>query len=79
MPGPGGCLMGVCSGGCRSWGCLVPGGAWSGGVSAPRGCLVWRLCSGGGVPGGEPPLTASAAGGTHPTGMHSCYELNCLL
>ena len=26
----------------------------------------------GGVPGGDPPGTATAAGGTHPTGMHSC-------
>ena len=25
-----------------------------------------------GVPGGDPPPTATAAGGTHPTGMHSC-------
>ena len=25
-----------------------------------------------GVPGGDPPRTATAVGGTHPTGMHSC-------
>ena len=25
-----------------------------------------------GVPGGDPPRTATAAGGTYPTGMHSC-------
>ena len=31
------------------------------GESAPRG-----------VPGGDPPGMATAAGGTHPTGMHSC-------
>ena len=39
----------------------VPGpgeDAWSG------GCLV--------PGGGDPPETATAAGGTHPTGMHSC-------
>ena len=49
------------------------GGAWSGGVSAPkRGCLV----PGGGVPGGDPPPTATAAGGTHPTGMHSCTAIH---
>ena len=36
-------------------------GLLQGGVPAP----------GGGVPGG-PPQTATAAGGTHPTGMHSC-------
>ena len=46
-------------------GCLVPGGAWSGGwVPGPGGV---------GVPGGDPPGMATAAGGTHPTGMHSCY------
>ena len=33
------------------------------------GCLL------GGVPGGDPPGTATAAGGTHPTGMHSCLEM----
>ena len=35
------------------------GGAWSGGLVL-GGCLV------------ETPPTATAAGGTHPTGMHSC-------
>ena len=52
----------------------APGGVCSGGVSAPRGsapgglggCLVR-----GGVPGGDPPM-ATAVGGMHPTGMHSC-------
>ena len=29
----------------------------------------------GGVPGGDPPETATAAGGTHPTGMYSCGKL----
>ena len=40
------------------------------GVAGPRG----GVCSGG-VPGGDPPppRTAIAVGGTHPTGMHSCY------
>ena len=28
-----------------------------------------------GMPGGDPPQTATAAGGTHPTGMHSCLGL----
>ena len=33
-------------------------------MSAPRGvCAWWR-----------PPGTATAAGGMHPTGMHSCYR-----
>ena len=61
------CSRGVCSwgcllpGGCLVWGDLVPGGACSMGVPAPRGGAWWR-----------PPRTATAAGGTHPTGMHSC-------
>ena len=42
-------------------GCLLPGGPAPGG-SALGGCLVET-----------PPATA--AGGTHPTGMHSCYSL----
>ena len=47
-------------------GCLLSGGACSrGGVPAPGGCLVET-----------PPRMATAAGGTHPTGMHSCYELS---
>ena len=45
---------------------LVPGdgcGAWSrGGVPGPG-----RVC-------GDAPVTATAAGGTHPTGMHSCRD-----
>ena len=44
-----------------------PGGAWSGGVPGPGGRSA---------PGGylvETPGTATAAGGTHPTGMHSCF------
>ena len=52
-------------------GCLVPGGSGPGGVAALGGCLLW----GGlvqGVPGGDLCQTATAAGGTHPTGMHSC-------
>ena len=40
-----------------SRGCVVPGG-----VPGPGGAW-WRT----------PPRTATAAGGTHPTGMHSCY------
>ena len=41
-------------------GCLLQGGCLLPGVSAL------------GVPGGDPPWTATAAGDTHPTGMHSC-------
>ena len=29
----------------------------------------------GGVRGWRPPRTATAAGGTHPTGMHSCIKV----
>ena len=51
-------------GGCLVQGGLLQGGAWSGG-SAPGGCLV------------KTPRTATAAGGTHPTGMHSF--LRCIV
>ena len=46
---------------CLAWGGLL----W--GVSAPRGVV----CSWG-VAWWRSPRTATAAGGTHPTGMHSC-------
>ena len=60
---------GVCSrgvsgpgeGGVWSQGVSVLGVVWSQGVSAPDGAR-WR-----------PPGTAPVAGGTHPTGMHSCF------
>ena len=52
------------------------GGAWSRGGSAPRGCLVpGGVCSRRGGAWQRLPRTATAAGGTHPTGMHSCYHL----
>ena len=42
--------------------CLSTLGVWSRGVPGPGGLL----------PGGwRPPVTVTAAGGTHPTGMHS--------
>ena len=56
VPGPGGGAFG---------GCLLPWVAWSEG-SGPRSAL-----SGGGAWWRPPPM-ATAAGGTHPTGMHSC-------
>ena len=64
----GGCLVlrgvpgprGVCS-----W-----GGAWSGGVPGPGGVCSWGCVWWG------PPGTGTAAGGTHPTGMHSCITFN---
>ena len=51
--------------------------------SVHGGCLLWRgacsgeggACSRGSAPGGgvwRSPVTATAASGTHPTGMHSC-------
>ena len=46
-------------------GCLVPGG-----VAGPG-----RVAGPGGVPDGDPPRMATAAGGTHSTGMH-CYGWN---
>ena len=60
----------VCQEFCPHGGCLLLRGLLPEG-SAPRG-----VCSGGsgpeGVPGGEPPhRRATAAGGTHLTGMHS--------
>ena len=52
----------------------VPG---LGGCLVPGGCLIpgEGLVQGGSGPGGvpsDPPRTATDAGGTHPTGMHSC-------
>ena len=44
------------------------------GGSGPGGCSGGCLLPGRGVPGGDPPPpgTATAAGGTYPTGVHSC-------
>ena len=57
-------------------GVLVPGvgGAWSGGCLLPRGLLPGGVvgipaCTEADTPQGE---MATAADGTHPTGMHSC-------
>ena len=52
-----------------SRGVPAPGG----GGSAPGGICSRGGSAPGGVPGG-PPGTSTAAGGTHPTGMHSCLE-----
>ena len=54
---------GMCGRGC-AW--------WLGHVGACMGegaCMVGGACVAGGVHAGE---TATDAGGTHPTGMHSC-------
>ena len=44
-----------------------PGGVWFRGVPGPGGLLR-------GVPGGDTPRMATAAGGTHPTGMHFLHN-----
>ena len=44
-------------------GCLLPGGA----------CFLRGVCSQGGLL--ETPRAATAAGGTYPTGMHSCLAM----
>ena len=53
---------------------------WSRGCLLLGGCLLWGCL----VPGGacsrggawwRPPPTATAAGGTHPTGMYSCIKI----
>ena len=52
-------------------GCLALGGACSGGVGLVWGVWSWGCVPGPGGASGDP-RTATAAGGTHPTGMHSC-------
>ena len=84
VPGPGGvCLLRGMVGGAWSWGQPAPGGMPGprGGACSQGGACSWRVWSQGGawwrspqeVPGGDPPKKATAAGGMHPTGMHSCF------
>ena len=47
------------------------GGAWSRGGGSRR-VPHWGGVPGPGGRGGDPPGTATAAGSTHPAGMHSC-------
>ena len=87
VPGPGGGGVSTPRGMC-----LLPGGGYlipvrclfSGGVSAPGGCLLGGcLLQGVSAHGGclllgggawsRPPM-ATAVGGMHPTGMHSCWK-----
>ena len=80
------CAIPACIG---EWGGLLlgvpgPGGAWSRGMPGLGGSAPGGPASRG-VPGGDPPRTATAAGGTHLTGMHSCLynfslsgELTCI-
>ena len=49
-------------------GCLLLGGAWSGGVCSREAVCLFL----GGGAWWRPPWMATAAGGMHPTGMHSC-------
>ena len=76
--GQGYIFTGVCDsvhrGGVCSQGGLLLGVPGPGGV-----CSRGYLLLGGSAPGGwrSPPGTATAAGGTHPTGMHSCFEYFC--
>ena len=44
------------------------------GVPVPGGCLVWGDAWSVGVPGRDP-LTVTAVGSTHPTGVHSCFKI----
>ena len=66
MPTPKGEVKGdLATGGACAWGGACSGGCLlQGVVPAPGGCLL-----GGWV---ETLMMATAAGGTHPTGMHSC-------
>ena len=62
-------------GGASSWGgCFLRGVLPLGGCASSRrrGCFLP-----GGVPGGDPPGTPTAAGSMHPTGMHSCILYCC--
>ena len=54
-------------------GCLLLGGACSRGRVPPPGGAGGCLLPGGSP--GNPPVMATAAGSTHPTGMHSCFTL----
>ena len=68
---------GLLQGGAWSWGVsalgggLLPGGAWSWGDVCSRGIGI-PACTEADTP--RPPgEMATAADGTHPTGMHSCF------
>ena len=64
----------VCEGYVFTRVCLSTGGsAWGSACSRGRGTCSWGECLLQGRGCGDPPRSATAAGGTHPTGMHSCY------
>ena len=67
---------GACSGGGSApRACLLLGGSALGECLLPGGLLLggWVGAWSWGVPGGDPPM-ATAVGGMHPTGMHSCLK-----
>ena len=71
--GQGNIFIGVCQEFCSQGGAWSRGGVPGLGVPGPGGACSWEGECSQGVPGGDPPhQTATAAGGTHPTGMHSC-------
>ena len=60
-------------GACSGWGVLLPGGCLlQGGACSRGGWSSWGVPAPGGVCV-ETPVTATATGGTRPTGMHSCW------
>ena len=69
------CLATGLQGGSAPWGVPAMGGLLLGGACSKGGCLLLGVCSRGVCSWGvwRPPLkqTATAADGTHPTGMHS--------
>ena len=75
------CLAAGLGGGCAIPACIAGGIPACLAAGLRGGAWSWGVCSGGllqgsapgEVPGGDPPRTATAAGGTHPTGMHSCW------
>ena len=77
----------VCEGYVFTGVCLSTRGSLSSGVTVQRGLFLWGLHPGGslsrgslleGLCQGDPPSVRLRAGGTHPTGMHSCYKCHSL-
>ena len=59
---------------CHSKACYRPQRSWGKVIFSQASVILLTggMSALGGVPGGDPPGTATAVGGTHPTGMHSC-------
>ena len=65
----------VCEGNVFTGVCLSTGGhAWSGVCMAGGACMAGGVCVAGGRGACVAGETATAAGGTHPTGMHYCFN-----